>query len=368
MSMPQLPDIPVTEAVAATWGRSLKPAGCMQCQQVHLIDEARLGAVCPHCARDTLQPQPAFLRPEPPELLIPFSQQPASVQPIVDRFVRQVWLRPDDFNTAMLMQRMVAVYWPMWLVDGEVIGNWEAEVGYDYQVKSSQEHYSDGEWQSQEVIETRIRWEPRVGQMVRRYDNLAVPALSDHQELHRLIGSYQRERAVAYDPMLLDGADLRVPDVQPKEAWSAAQVQFARSAAAECQQASAADHIRSFALSADYEQLHWTQLLHPLFVTWYSDEDGTPHPITINGESGAIGGVRMASRRKGWKWAGILLAVAVVLFVLGVLFTFVQQRVSGMAVLGTIGSALVMLGSCVMLSAIIPAVWPLFWNSQQGKR
>jgi hypothetical protein len=168
--------------------------------------------------------------------------------------------------------------------------------------------------------------------------------------------------------MLLDGADLRVPDVQPKEAWSAAQVQFARSAAAECQQASAADHIRSFALSADYEQLNWTQLLHPLFVTWYSDEDGTPHPITINGESGAIGGVRMASRRKGWKWAGILLAVAVVLFVLGVLFTFIQQAVSGMAVLGTIGSALVMLGSCVMLSAIIPAVWPLFWNSQQGKR
>jgi hypothetical protein len=310
------------------------------------------------------------LRSEPPERIIPFQHNQSSVQPILDKFVRKVWLRPDDFSTENLLQRMEPVFVPMWLVDGDVFGTWESEVGFDYQVKSSQESYSSsGEWVSHEVIETRIRWEPRVGLIERHYDNLAVVALSTHNDLLQLVGGYDQSQAVAYDVALLNGATIRVPDVEPDSAWEEAQVHFAKAAARECQQAISADHIRSFSIKADYETLVWTLLLQPLFVSSYADDDGVLHPIYMNGVTGRVGGIRMASQRKGWMWAGILAGVALVLLLIGAGLLLLQAYMYGAsAETGTVGAGFIVLASLLCIAALVPAVMPWVWNREQRER
>lgn len=362
MSNPVLPEAQIVESVAELWGVPLQPAGCAHCGQAHLVSADRLGGLCPNCARGQLESQPARLRPEAPELLAPFRKTRPELTGLLSAFIKEVWLKPDDLDATKMAGRAMPVFWPMWLVDGEVIGNWQAEMGFDYQVKSSQESYRDGGWKSNEVVETRVRWEPRVGQLRRRYDNIAVPAASDHDRVQKRLGSFQLNQAQAYEAAQARDHALRVPDVLPESAWPLAQTGLNQAAAEECVKAAQAQHVRDFSLKADYESLHWTQLLLPFYATYYKDDEGQTHPVYINGQSGVVGGLRLASTKKGRLWAGTLAAFALGLFLLGLMAGLISLAVpllipvAGVCILGAFP-----LG----LAALAPALWPGQWNQRQ---
>jgi hypothetical protein len=364
MNAPTLPHSQVIEEAASVWGAALQPAGCPACRQVYLVEAVRLGQVCPNCARGKLLAQPALLRPEAPELLAPFRQPLSSLRPGLEKFVSEVWLRSDDFDTEKLLQRAVPVYWPMWLVDSDVVGSWQAEAGFDYQVKSSQETYGSRGWTTREVVEPRIRWEPRAGQIRRHYDNVAAPALSEQARLLKRTGTYRLDQAQAYQPEQVKGALLRVPDLPPESAWPLAQVQLDEAASAECQQAAGAQHLRNFSLRADYETLHWTQLLLPLYVTWYTDDQGQPHLLYLNGQSGVIGGTRLASQRKGWQWAGGLLAAATAALLVALVLAGIGLLFPPSLFLGVLLGIVALIVAC---AAVIPAAWPWQWNRGQSE-
>lgn len=363
MTAPTLPPSQLIAATDSVWSATLQPAGCPVCHQVYLLEAARLGQTCPACARGKLASQPALLRPEAPELLAPFRYTLANLRPSLEKFVNAVWLRPADFETEQLLQRAVPLYWPRWLVDSEIAGAWQAEAGFDYQVKSSQESYGNSGWQTREVVETRIRWEPRAGQITRTYENVAAPALSDEARLLRRAGQYQLAQAAAYQPEQLQGACIRVPDLPPESAWPLAQTQLEAAAATECQQAAGAQHLRNFSLRAEYHNLHWTQLLLPLYVTWYTADDGQPQLLYLNGQTGAIGGMRLASQKKGWQWAGALLATAAVVLILALLLAALGLVFPPSLVLGVILGIVALLIAC---AAILPAAWPWQWNRTQA--
>jgi hypothetical protein len=362
MNAPTLPQSQVIEADVSVWGTPLQPAGCPACRQVYLVEAARLGQTCPNCVRGKLEPQPALLRPEAPELLAPFRYTRPNLRPGLEKFVKEVWLRSEDFETDKLLQRAVPVYWPMWLLDSDVVGHWQAEAGFDYKVKSSQESYASGSWTTREVVETRIRWESRAGQIQRHYDNVSAQALSEQQRLLKLVGNYQLDQAKAYQPEQVKNAVLHVPDLPPESAWPLAQVQLDAAASAECRQAAGAQHMRNFILRADYESLHWTQMLLPLYVTWYTDDQGQPHPVYLNGQSGVIGGTRLASQKKGWQWAGILLAAAAVTFILALLFAGLGLVFPPSMILGILLGIVAIVVAC---AALVPAAWPWQWNRRQ---
>ena len=357
-----LPASEILESQQPVWGSNLQPAGCPHCTQVFLVEPVRLGAVCPACGLGRLQAQAARLRPEPPELVIPFSPDSQNLAALYQRFVNDVWLRPDDFNTQSLLRRATPVYWPTWLVDSQIEGSWQAELGYDYQVESSQNSYTGGQWRSQKVVETRIRWEPRLGQLERHFDNIAAPALSEHNRLSRLIGEYRPQDAQAYQPDQLAGTVVRVPDLPPESAWPMAQSQLDLQAGDLCRQAGLGQHIRNFKLNADYDELNWTQLLLPLHVSYYTDDQGQPQFVYINPQSGVIGGLRLASQRKGWRWAGISLGLALVALVIGLLSFAASPLLPPLSLLGFLASAAAL---ALFIFAIVPAVWPWQWNRRQ---
>jgi hypothetical protein len=354
----------VTESVAELWGVPLQPAGCRKCGQAHLVDASRLGQVCPNCANGTLEPQPARLRTEPPELLVPYRKTQADFRLALENFTKPVWLAADDFTAGKLLQRAMPVYWPMWLVDSHVVGAWQAEVGFDYQVKSSQESYVSSGWQTREVIETRQRWEPRTGQIARHYDNIHSPALTDHARLVGLVGEYQLNQAVPYNTAGIGQSILRIPDLLPDSAWPLAQANLDRAAAADCQKAAAVKYIRNFSIKADYQDRRWTQLLLPMLVSYYTDDDGKAHPVLINGQSGAVGGVRVASQRKGWKWAGIIAAIAALILLVSLLSLAAGAVMPPLLAVGIIG---VIIAILLVFAAIVPAVWPWWWNQKSEK-
>lgn len=361
----QFPQVKIAESAESVWGVSLKVAGCLKCGQAFLVDESRLGQYCPHCAQGILQTQPARLRAEPPELLIPFRKNRQEISAILQKFIRPVRLRCPDFTFENLIQRVTPVYWPMWLVDADINGDWRAEVGYDYQVKSSQESYRAGGWQSRDILETRVRWEPRLGYLERHFDNVVSPALTAHSSLVRNLGSYRREEAVPYQAEQTANAVLQIPDSLPENSWPQAQTRLENHAAQDCQQAAGGQHIRNFQVNPTYSSLNWTQLLQPMYVSYYTDDEGQPHLVWINGQSGSIAGKRLASQKAGWKWAAILAGVALILFLLG-LGSFAASPILPPLILA--GVFFMILAFCNAVAAIFPVVWPWQWNRQQAER
>ena len=358
----QAPQVTLGETTQEIWGLSLQAAGCPPCGQVHLLPGEMRGQICPNCAGAEMQPQPAPLRREPPEKMLPFQVQQAALQAIFGQFARGVWLRPNELNPETLLQRAVPVYVPMWLVDSDLDGSWQAEMGFDYQVKSSQEMYAGGNWQTREKIETRVRWEPRLGQVQIHYDNAAVPALSNHQQIRAQVGAYKLASARPYDPRQVGSAALRVPDQDTGQAWPQARDALEAHLSGDCLQAAGAQHLRRFTTRIDYRGQNWTQLLLPLYFSWYRDDDGVRRPVYVNGQSGQIGGVRLASQRKGWQWAGITAAVAVAIFLLALLGFALAAIFPPAAV---VGAVLALIALLVGVGAIVPAVWPWQWNRRQ---
>jgi hypothetical protein len=354
------------ESVEDLWGVHLQPMGCDKCGHAHLAPASFVGRPCPDCGRDRLIPQPALLRREAPELAFPFVKRRADLAHILREFTRGVWIHTEDFTPDMLLQRAVPVYWPMWLVDSDIFGDWRAEMGYDYQVKSSQESYQSGSWHTRPVVETRIRWEPRVGQITRRYNNIAAPAVSDHDKLIKLVGRYPLDKGIDYQPSMLNTDQgpvmMKVPDLPVESAWPLAETNLKKAAGFDCQKAAGAQHIRNFAIHAGYKSQEWTQLLLPVYVTYYHDDEGNPKLVYVNGYSGSAGGLRLASQRKGWQWAGIMAAIAVALFVLGMIFFGLAMVFPPSAVVGILLVILAFLGGA---AAIIPAAWPWQWNRAQ---
>jgi hypothetical protein len=354
-----------SSSVQELWRVNLQPAGCPQCRQSFLVQATRIGQVCSHCGKGRLEAQPALLRKEPAELMVGFQKGKTDLPPIFSGFVKGVWLHNDDFNPMDLARRAIPVYWPMWLVDCDLSGDWLAEVGYDYQVKSSRESYREARWQTHEIIENRIRWEPRAGQINRHYDNLAAPALSHQSELLQNIQNYRSETAAPYKPEWLGQADLWMPDIHPENSWPLAQSGLDLKASEDCQKAAGGTHVRSFTIHSRSDNINWTQLLLPIYVSFYTDDAGQPRLVYVNGQSGAAGGLRLASQRKGWQSASILAIVAAALFILGML------GLAATAVLppaGALGILFVFLAFVLGIAAIVPAAWPWQWNRGQQEQ
>ncbi len=345
------------------WGTERQPLGCPHCRRVFLASQAKLGKPCPFCRQGRLESQPARMRLAEPEKILPFKFGKRDLQSIYENFVSGVWIKPEDFTAENLFRRTVPVFWPLWLVDCDIHGHWQMEAGFNYQVESAKEYYAGGQWQSRKQIETRLRWEPRLGEITHHVDNVAVPALEEHQNRWQMTGGYKLDRAEPFDPGEETNALLEVPDLPPEDAWQLAQPKVDQTAAHICEDAAGADHSRNFALKADYQHLNWTQFYLPLYATVYKDDLGQPQILIVNGETGRIQGPRLASPKRGLRIAGIIAALSGVLLVLALISGLLTALFPPAAI---IAALLGLMGFGLGIAAIVPAVWPGQWNRKQN--
>jgi len=358
----KLEPVEIFQDIQSVWDLPLTPFGCDICGQAHLVSQNDPRKACPNCGSSHMNPQAALLRQEPPELYIPFLEKVSSAKEKLVDFHKKVWLAPDDFTVGNLLSRLTPVYLPIWLVDCTVDGHWKAGTGFNYKIKSSQEAFHSGDWHTKEIIKTRIRWELRAGTIKRGYNNVSVPAFSGYTKFIAKLGKFNLGKAIRYDSSAFDNSFFRIPDLSPENAWPIAKDNLNKIARKDCEKAVSADHIRDFAIQAEYKSPNWTQLLLPVYFTWYIDEDATPVPVYIHGQTGKIAGPRFSSQRKGWKWAGISALIAVALFLLSLLSFAGTTLLPFLSVLG------VLLGVFAFLAgvfAVFPAVYPWQWNRQQ---
>lgn len=365
--------------IATEWGFSPLHATCTACGWGFLLPREALpgnGAPairCPYCfaaglsiageTENELADKLPYLLP--PELVLPFSLPAERLgQKIVD-FAQGIPFAPSDLNPQSLSSRMKRVFLPQWLVDASVQATWQAEVGFNYEVVSHQDRYSDsaGGWRSQEVKEARIRWEPRLGQLDRMFPNLTAPALETDARLRGALGEYDLSQAKPYDSQVGRTSFVRLPDRSPEDAWSDVLPGLQTAAARQCQQACQADHQRDFRWQPEFTGRNWTLLLRPMYTTYYLDDESKPQAVTINGQTGQTSGMRRSSMKRAQRTALVILGIAVVLFVLSGLLALAGIAFPPLLPLGGVG---ILIAIVVALGAIIPL--GLVWQFNQSHR
>lgn len=356
----------MSETWLSNWGQELALAGCERCDWVYLLPPEKLPLTCPHCgqaelaamdetAGQSVAERHSPIYTHPPELLLPFTTPPTALESQLKQFANGIWLAPKDLSVPHLLSRLQPIYMPMWLVDAEVQAQWQAEVGFDYQVVSHREKNVNGRWHSQEVKKTKVRWEPRVGTLNCRYDNTAAPALDDHGDMMKRLVRYDHTQSQPYQPV--NDALVRLPNRRPQDAWSEAAAALHTLAGDDCCRAANGDHVRDFKWSANFNNQNWTQLLLPLYTTYYLDDEGTPQIILVNGQTGILNGRKRASMKRAFQLGTVVAVIAAVLFIVGLGLTFVNDG----GIVG-VGRQLITLSFFGILLAFSPIAFAWHFN------
>ena len=304
--MPQSPNETPTLALGVT-------ASCPHC---HGTFQARvLPAICPLCHSGKPQAMEKSAMAdhlEAIEACIPHRFEFSKLGPQVRSFVREIPLPPKDLNLKNQLQRLQKLYLPMWWVDAQVMAFWQAEVAFPYEVLSHEENYESGHWQTKESRETRLKWEWRGGTLERQYDNTPAPALISFRKIESTLGYFDQDLAKPFQPESLHDTILKWPDKGIQEAWHEALYDLDQRAQEECRTAANGDQIRSFSWEPVFTDKNWTQLLLPLYVSYYEDDQGQIHPIYFHGQTGKAAGVKRASEKKARRRGMGLLSLALV--------------------------------------------------------
>ncbi|MFP4320968.1 MAG: hypothetical protein ACLFTK_00795 [Anaerolineales bacterium] len=346
----------------AAWDAPLQPGACESCDILFLIPDNAERLLCPNCLAETLVPasEGAIERMNihAPEAVLPFSATDETVANALTTFVREIPMKPFDLSLENLRVRAQRVYVPMWWLDVDVNALWQAEAGYPYEVISHREVYDAG-WKTQQVTETRLRWEPRVGQLQRRYTNIPAPAVDAEQTIRQQVGDFQMSAVQAYAPdMLRAGALVRVPERPPDDAWDTAQKRIKQRALQDIQVATGAESLREFRWTPNYDKHQWTYLLMPVYVTYYRNVDRQRHWVIIHGQTGQVTGERRANIAQARLFSGGIFAIAAVLMVVSIILFLL-----GLSLVSTL---LFLFGVLVALAAPVPFFRAWNFNRRQG--
>jgi hypothetical protein len=146
-------------------------------------------------------------------------------------------------------------------------------MGFNYEIVSHREQFKNSNWQTERVKERRVRWEQRLGRLNRRYENQAAPALEEQEQVEVKIGRFNLKEEKPFHPGDLTGTIVRLPNRPPEDAWNEVVVGLQTAVAQDCRLASEADHTRGFKWSPHFANQQWTQLLLPIYTSYYLDDD-----------------------------------------------------------------------------------------------
>lgn len=351
-----------SSASNAAWGIKLQVSICQACDWRYLLPVETPMPLCPHCFSTQL----TLLEGEhigdlsydyPPELILPFTASTDTLNQGIQQFAGDIWFAPGDLTPNNLKVRLQRVYLPMWLVDRRVQAKWQAEAGFNYEVVSHRDsfHEKKGGWHSEQITETRVRWEPRLGRLTRTYHNVAAPALEEHGDLMHRLGGYNLEAGQPYQPPQLEQSMVRLPNRSPVDAWPDAVPALQTAAAKECQQAAEADHIRDFRWSTAYQHQNWTLLLLPTYMSYYLDDQHQPQPVLIHGQTGQISGPRRASMKRAQRTALVIVAMAAIIFIISLLAAIAAVFAPPLFIIAGLGLAAAIIVGLLAIAPIIMA-------------
>ncbi len=218
---------------------------------------------------------------------------------------------PSDLSRAGENTRFQGIYLPYWTFSSQINANWEAQVGYE----RTERYYDAGskDWKTRVVID----WKWENGQVtVPIRDLLTSGSKNVSAVLLEKINPFQLEALTEYEPGFLAGWRAKTYDIPLQAAWDSAREKMRETAKAACYDDIPTSHVRSFSMSADFDNETWRLILLPVYLSAYRFGEKI-YQVMVNGQSGVVAGQKPVAWWKVWLAIAALLLPGTITSLLG---------------------------------------------------
>jgi hypothetical protein len=194
---------------------------------------------------------------------------------------------------------------------------------------------------------------------------MPAPALEEDATLRRRLGDWDEAALEPYGPSQVAQAVVSLPNRTPEDAWPAVVPTLRQRAAAECQRAASADHLRQFRWQLESVKRNWTLLLAPLYATTYADDEGHARVLLVHGQTGQIDGEQRGSMKRARRRALIIGIMAAALLAVSLAVAAAGLVFPPLTVVGGIGGLVALLTGA---GALVPIARVWQFNRRQERR
>jgi LSD1 subclass zinc finger protein len=296
--------------------------GTMEVQEVEEVRCDKCGAAqtmaanlfaghCTFCGAPIVSKSYASRRIKP-KALVPFQVNRARAAEAFRRWVRGLWLPPNDLKKyAQSDAGLTGVYLPYWTYDCSTSTDYSGERGDDYYTT---ETYTTQDSSGRSVTQTRrvkhTRWTPASGHVEKFHDDVLViasktlpPGITDSVMRFNLKG------LVPYQPEFVSGFQAEAYQVTLREGFPIAKRVIDEAIAALIRRDIGGDQQRIHSVSTRYADVKFKHVLLPAWISAYRYRDKA-FRFLINGQTGEVSG---ESPKSWWKIALLALGILVVL-------------------------------------------------------
>ncbi len=269
---------------------------------------------CDFCAAK-LVAQPKAADPlVAPEGVIPFSIASPQAASFLKKWTASRWFAPNALKTMASHQKAESIYVPYWTFDADTSTDYTGQRGEDY---TTTETYRDAQGNTQTRTQTHTNWYSASGNVVRSFDDTAVPAtisvLPDY--LKRL--NWDFSLLASYDPAYLSGHKAQTYQVTLQDGFERFRAIADLVIRSDVRGDIGGDKQVINSMDTSFSNVTFKHILVPVYASAYLF-NGKIFQVVINGNTGEVFGERPYSVLK------ISLLVAAILFAIVVLVLFVS--------------------------------------------
>lgn len=289
------------------WGVERRELHCSDCGANLAVEEGGMTATCPFCSSNHVNLQDATQAGIRPKFLIPFAVKSDVLERNLRTFLGQGWMFPSSLAELAKTDKFVGIYLPFWVFDARMDGAWRAQIGHPHTVS----YWEDGKRKTR----TEIRWQWESGGASDVVKGLLVPGTTKiSAKIAQRVERFDLAALTEYAPAFLAGWRAMTYDLALPEAWDQGRARMREiNRATNSGQAHArTGHVRSFTMTADFEDERWRYVLLPMYVSAYV-YDGRTYQVLVNGQTGEVAGQKPVA---WWRiWAAIAAATTPSVFV-----------------------------------------------------
>ena len=253
-----------------------------------------------------------------PKSLVPFQVERRAAQESFRRWVRKLWLAPNDLKRyAQSDAGLIGIYLPFWTYDAWTSSDYRGERGDDL---NRNESYTTTNSQGETVTQTRTvrdtRWTAVSGHIDKFHNDVLV--MASRSLPADIVGATERwdlMKLVPYKPEYVSGFQAEAYQVGLRDGFPIARQVIDEQIASAIRSDIGGDHQRILHVDARYSDIKFKHVLLPVWVSAYRYRDKAFRFI-INGQTGEVSG---ESPKSWWKIAFLTLAILIGLFILLVL-------------------------------------------------
>ncbi len=319
------------------WGQERREIHCESCGADMSVDPTDISTFCPFCGSNQVINRTATQETLRPNFLIPFKVNPETCVQKAREWLGKGWMHPSDLAGVGSSVRFQGIYLPFWTFSARLNSDWEAQVGYE----RTESYYDSGAkaWRTRTVID----WKWESGNVVVPIEDLLGPGSKNISAvLFEKIHPFDLSSLTIYEPGFLAGWRAKSYDIPLQEAWNAARERMRETAKEACYRDIPTSHVRSFSMSADFDDESWRLILLPVYLSAYRFQEKI-YQVMVNGQTGLVAGQKPVAWWKVWSAIAALLMPGAIAGLIGL----------PLLAIGGLGTILIVIGAILFIIGLV---------------